>query len=460
MSEKKKLFMDYLPYILLMSIFAVYHTCMGLTVDDVYFSGITLSELLPWLASRYVTNSSRTVLEFVLIVMLNLPRLVWHIADLGMLLLLAVFSVKLLSDGRGKEDVQTVRWLVILSILIFQTEEMSTAGWVATSMNYMWVTAAGVFFLWFLWNHMHGRQLSPVMYLPALLALVFSANLEQSASLILGFGLCFLVYSTYNIYQREKKLHCSWILIALAVAAVNMLFALLCPGTDARYEDAVNFWFPEYAGFGLFHRIRLGVEVTMNDLFYVFHPNSVVFLLVMTWLGWKNSRCWQGKLLAVFPLAMSLWFLLGNAFEFGPEWLRFSFPVVWRRPEHLLCLAVYGVAVLGVLYNIAVAFGKQPKTLLMLIIFAAGCCSRVVMGLSPTVYASDRRTGIFLTYAITFIAISALMDQRDQRRKAGLAPVQVSDGLKVTVVLGVSSMVLMNAIQLLWRWEPMLFWNG
>ena len=85
--KKKKEMLYYLPFALLLLAELIIHWKIDLNVvggDDTVFLAYSQEEgfsLLPWLAERYMTWSSRTAIEAVLMLMVNLPAVVWRIAD-------------------------------------------------------------------------------------------------------------------------------------------------------------------------------------------------------------------------------------------------------------------------------------------------------------------------------------------------------------------------------------------
>ena len=65
----------------------------------------------------------------------------------------------------------------------------------------------------------------------------------------------------------------------------------------------------------------------------------------------------------------------------------------------------YLIALAAVAGTILYVWGVSEETLLELVILAAGFLSRLVVGFSPTIYASGDRTALFCTAAIMIVTL-------------------------------------------------------
>lgn len=113
----------------------LWHVVLSTNVGDdmVYFKTLldgnsSLGEIL---AHRYETWSSRMVIEAVLIPLVHCP-LLWKILDIVIFTSLPVLLCGLLGvTGRG-------RWFVTGLVLLYPFADMASAGWIATTTNYLW----------------------------------------------------------------------------------------------------------------------------------------------------------------------------------------------------------------------------------------------------------------------------------------------------------------------------------
>jgi len=112
----------------------LWHVVLSTNVGDdmVYFKTLldgnsSLGEIL---AHRYETWSSRMVIEAVLIPLVHCP-LLWKILDIVIFTSLPVLLCGLLGvTGRG-------RWFVTGLVLLYPFADMASAGWIATTTNYL-----------------------------------------------------------------------------------------------------------------------------------------------------------------------------------------------------------------------------------------------------------------------------------------------------------------------------------
>lgn len=113
----------------------LWHVVLSTNVGDdmVYFKTLldgnsSLGEIL---AHRYETWSSRMMIEAVLIPLVHCP-LLWKILDIVIFTSLPVLLCGLLGvTGRG-------RWFVTGLVLLYPFADMASAGWIATTTNYLW----------------------------------------------------------------------------------------------------------------------------------------------------------------------------------------------------------------------------------------------------------------------------------------------------------------------------------
>ena len=130
------------PYIVFLAVIVIYHSFIKIEFGDeiTYFGAVLDKEgnkmdlIWDFTVMRYYSWSSRNIIELFLVLLSYYSPVIWKIADMGILMLLAVSCVKI---TEAKDNI-ILKWIVIFMILLYPFIEMSTAGWIATSTNYLW----------------------------------------------------------------------------------------------------------------------------------------------------------------------------------------------------------------------------------------------------------------------------------------------------------------------------------
>ncbi|WP_029071356.1 hypothetical protein [Kandleria vitulina] len=131
---------DELPFILAFLVYIILiHLCTREYVGDAlqYFKKVLDNySLLDGTIMRYNTWTSRVIIEIPLyLITHNMHVYIWVFLDIIILIILALSLMKLTQYKQNK--------LIILLIILYPFTEMSSAGWIATTINYLWPLALG-----------------------------------------------------------------------------------------------------------------------------------------------------------------------------------------------------------------------------------------------------------------------------------------------------------------------------
>ena len=138
---------EYLPFWFFAGVQLIYHWMMreGPGTDAMWFfrNQLDAYSLKDYLTIRYHGWSSRLVIEAALVYVSRHMRL-YKLLDWGMWMLLAGSLSAIF--GKTKDKART-NWILIGLLLIYPLAELGGAGWIATTTNYIWPLALGVFVL-------------------------------------------------------------------------------------------------------------------------------------------------------------------------------------------------------------------------------------------------------------------------------------------------------------------------
>ncbi|MBT2655288.1 hypothetical protein J7E81_08530 [Bacillus sp. ISL-18] len=362
---------------------------------------------LAYLTTRYHTWSSRVLIEFILIFVVHFP-VVWRLLDTGMMVLIAVSISKLIPTSKSREK----NWLITGLLFMYPFVHMASAGWIATTLNYIWPLALGLFSMIPIKKYLCSEKVFWYEFLFYIPALIFAANQEQLCVILLSVYVVFTVY-----FALIKKVN--WFMIVQTIiSGISFLFIITCPGNAARNVKEVTRWFPEFNTISFPRKVEMGFSSSLFE--FVMKPNIIFtlfsFLLLLCVVLTHHKKIL--RFIAGIPFASSLVFgifnnELGGTFyaitkaknsmtKFGTG-IRLNSVTSWV-PD--LLLVVISLAVLISLYFL---FKNKKTSLIALFILLLGFGSRMIMSFSPTIWASGPRTFLFMYVA--FIILTVLLFQ-------------------------------------------------
>ena len=304
-----------------------------------------------------------------------------------------------------------VDWGIVIFLISFPFASMGTAGWIATTLNYSWCVAAGILALMPLRNILQEKATPIWLYVLATVALLYAVSQEQMCALMLG------VCSVASVYLFCKNKQIPWYsLLQTAVSFGGIVFVLTCPGNSARLLENTEYWFPEFAEMSFLHKAELGYSRAMYE--FIMKPNCVfslfcAILLIAVVLYNKKAIY---RIIALVPFVASV--VLG---EFSAIFDQ-VFPAfaILRKAltktgtgidlsslKTLIPVLTVTFIALSVMISLYAVFGKTYTTLFLNYILLLGLATAWIMGFSPTVWASQERTFIFMY--MSFIAVGAFV---------------------------------------------------
>lgn len=389
-------------FLVLVIVFYMAHTTMG---DDLFFQNIPMNQIFSYLGNRYHEWTSRLIIEFFLVSFLHIPKIFWCICQAFFVTGIAYCISYLFT----KHNLFT-RIVSLLSISIISFSCVEEAGWYATTLNYIWP----LFFLLVSFipiKHVFDGTKEPIYAYPLyIISALIATNQEQTCALLFGF---YLLFSLYFFFKKQKV----WFLnFQLLISIVGLIFIFTCPGNNVRMVQEVVTWYPAYGSFSIFQKIILGINSMISRL--IVSHNSIFFVLALIlpfimyheekWIRWLSYL--PVLLIGYFEcFAVYLHRFFPNLSIFYDTFYDFSQPIdeihllsIRNLSVTLIAFLVFGVICLC-LYQ---KFKKTKELKFFLpILFLAGCLSVMILGMSPTVYASGFRTFTFFNYVVAILLV-------------------------------------------------------
>ena len=391
---------------------------------------------------RYNGGSSRIFVEICLTVVAALPSILWKIIDVFMIVLLYLqldyFSeYALCVKGKGRAA------LLALLVCAYPFSAMASAGWMATTTNYLWVLALGLYAI----NRIvkvtvYQKSLSVAEHVWLVLAVLYSASYEIMAVIL------FLAVIAAIVYRRVKKEEIPVILWGIMAIVISLLvYIVCCPGNRNRILSDAENWMPEYFQLNIPDKIRMGMVTAF--LHFVSIPSAIFFLFsCLCFLGTVfRTKDGYKRIIALFPVVIDIFwstYYLLSYFK-GENVMTYQAPAPLMggadTSEQIALLVSLALWLITVICAMFWSFERFQMFWSCLLLLGVGCAPELIIGFTPTVIASMLRTTIYL-YLTMILIILCMWENISNDLKKNKS---VRAFLYVVIVVG----ILLNAVQMI-----------
>ncbi len=376
--------------------------------DEFFIRKLTEGPIIDFVSARYSNWTSRVLIEFVLCTVLKMSKYAWVILQTLMMTLLGYSVTKLFV----KDEKQETKWMAFLMILIYPLSKMSSAGWGATTVNYIWPFAMAMFAMIPIRKIFDNEKIKWYMYPLYSIALIFAGNQEQTAAIVFGAYLIF----TILLILRDKKKTNIYMIIQLLITIASLVFILTCPGNSVRRVEEVGNCYPDFETLSFLDKISLGVTSTFSEMLI----NSNICFLVLSIMiviyiynNYKDKFC---RTVAVIPITSIL--VLGIfkdiVCRIFPYFDMYKNIIIQEKAMitadnytnliNFLPLITSLIIIFAFILSILLIF-KKLRNNVAIVVFIIGLGTRIMMALSPTIFASTNRTFIFFEFSMLIVAL-------------------------------------------------------
>lgn len=400
---KRLLRSEYLPLYVLFLIELLLHTTMGsYAYDDaghVPLSG--LADFLTKLKNGGANWSSRVIISLFLggptrVLSDALGYWVWAILN-SLMILLLLWSISEIFFVKNKRICNIV---LVCVFFFYPYSPMSAAGWVATTITYLWPAALAAYSGTLIKRVVEEKDISLARYVTCFFAAVCACNSEQLSVVMLVLTAVLLGYC---LTQRKRAYS---LCMLTGIAFINVILHFTSNGNHSRLSVEIRSWYPGYMMLSLVERLQLGFSETVSR--FVLEPNLIYLLLILLicWSVWHKNTGIVNRVAVAMPL------LFCTAYGFLPSVAANIFPPL----KHLADVAQQDMAVpfnghrasLVTINNFTDVYAYIPlfvmlicffitiaglflaienprKALIAALIFCCGIGSGMIMGFSPTI---------------------------------------------------------------------------
>ena len=382
----------------------VLHLIMPVELGDdlMYRDMLNRMSLWEFLTEHYATWSARSLVEAVLCTVAALPAVVWRIADAVLVTICAVLAARI----AGLEKSGWGALAVVLCFLCYDWTALSSAGWMCTTLVFIWPLAAALTGAQPLVTLARGNKPHAGWCVASVILVLYAANMEQMLVVYAG---CLIGILMWHAAAR-RRIH--WVVWAqLAVCIANGLYAMTCPGSAARLAGETTSWFTDFGMRTIWQNAELGIS---NAMYHVLYQENILFFVFCVALALAVAArysAWYVRLFGAFPVIIVAVLGVGGPLTFKLVPSLSFFANVFTKDGYLNLLTVYSpkywlaflllCAVLSAcVLNVYLALGHTRTAFGAMVLLCAGFASYAMLGFSPTVMVSGQRTGFFFLMTV------------------------------------------------------------
>ncbi len=400
---------DYFPFVVLVFFAILSHLLINTELGDVIHHRAVIKEsgLFETYKLTIRTWSSRFIVDFIMYLFAVLPIIIWKVMNISMILLFAVTTSKLFVP---KDYRRSNHYIMLFFIAAYPFQHMNSAGWVATTITYLWTLSLGMVSLLPIKRIFNGEEICWYEGVIVLICTMYATDHEQSKCILL------IAYFVFFIYFLMKRKFSSLLITQTLVSIVKIYITIVHPGNISRKAAEIRTFFPDYNMLSLIQKLKLGLSSTIMS--FISTPNLVLIMLcglVFVCIFIKHKDNFY-RLIAAVPFFISCFSLFSYfLIKIFPRLENILFYTSINYTEISLINyksylsyvpIIISVLLIGfICLSIYLIFGNTEKSILVNLIFLCGIASRMIMSFSPTLYGSGGRTYIYMYASLIICGI-------------------------------------------------------
>lgn len=392
----------------------VIHALMEYVGDDAIVSTtIDQSSLAELFVNRFYENG-RIFTDVLANAFYRMPMIIWKLFDTLVYLLILRLLVFLFGENTVEDTL-----IIGLLMMLYPFSYLSSAGYIATSTNYIYPILCLLLIMVPFRQRMLGYEISMKQHVVSVIAILYVSNHDQSAMVLVG-GLLLALLLNKTLKLEKKNVRIIQFYLLLALVAYGVMFFM--PGHLKRMQNTteVGLWFPQYVDWSFGKKLYHGYSSTVANLLYGNVKLFQLFCLLLLSVALIKKAGWK-IFVPMIPIAVMVF-----SEQIGDFYFVGYYPHTSGMPElvpldgrllHYIPLVFSIIAVIGVFASIwLLVYGEKRRwTLLCLLLLGAG--SRGMMGLSPTIYESSYRTFSIFLYVLIISNVLLLREIKEEVQK-------------------------------------------
>ena len=383
-------------YVLMFVLFFIAHLNLDYYGDDFVFRDLLRENgFIGTLSIRWNTWSSRFIIESILLLVTQ-NIWTWKILN-SLILVLLVHSISRLLFINVTVGKLILTFLIVHLYPFF---DMYSAGWMATTVNYLWpltlMTIAFIPVRELLAGNQTIKKETIIIYI---ICAIISSNNEQVAFITLLVSFFSLGYLRFI-----KKTRNYYSLLLGIIGLISVIIISICPGNQARISTDISIYSPHWDLMHYYDKMFIAIQTTSAILLKNTYILGIALSLLFTIGLYRKKLSIDSILLFSFFFVIFLIRFICNLrgtiilplFAYQPNETNLYYPFV----SSLLLFLLHFTVLFSFPFLIWRIIGKDSIPIIIIILI--GIASRLLVGFSPTFHASGNRTMIF--YFFTLLA--------------------------------------------------------
>ncbi|MFT8888462.1 MAG: DUF6056 family protein [Ethanoligenens sp.] len=361
------------------------------------------------LDNYYHTWGGRLFPTLVWLLSYKVRLLMWKILNVACFAVLMLMLSRISQMGTiGRRNEKLVKNMIgcALFFLIPLSTMLGSVVWITGSFYYFWAGTSLLIALIPFFNLVFARETKNPFYILYVVCALYACYCEQTAVILIFSGVVALVFL---VRRRFKSSLLSNLMFGgyYLVIAVNALICLTAPGSKGRVVNETLFWFPDYDMLSIPDKLFRGLCLTAN---YFLNTSVWAILLISILVILLYRKKFQSKgatIFAALPLLMLLINLLpldtllsrmvdpsfklaATVQKYLTNFSIFDYTAVYSKKSYIGIVAAVAMLLL-LAYLIYTSFDNKRQGLFCLFLLLSSIGSGLMMGFSPTIYASGNR---------------------------------------------------------------------
>ncbi|MBN2920599.1 MAG: hypothetical protein JTJ28_13455 [Lactobacillus sp.] len=394
MKKMNKLF----PYVPLMFgiLYFYYISCSAVLYGDdlVYIHNLDGKSVLQWCKEFYCNWGGRVPLQLLDIIFLYRSVKLWRFFNTVIMTVNTVYTVKIAKlfnkNLKGMSLFLLITFQMILFVFMPQPTFNDGAIWITGSFNYLLPCAMLVMSLYPFIANIKEVKISKLEYMLSYLSVLLCCYAEQTAAVFVCMAIICLL-----IQFVQKKCVSKDLIFLLIFGSINCFVMFMAPGNKVRYDAELICWYQTFDTYNMFDKIVVGLIHTTKVLM---QNGFIYFAILLLFMGLMTYR--KDK-----ELMFSYLFLCFITFVNYHLVYNLTDEVVWQIYS-IRTLITIGMLCFWILYFSWFLFyllkDDMNLSVVTSMLLLATFCAGIVMGMSPTIYASGLRV-FFVCYILLIL---------------------------------------------------------
>ena len=416
-----KKYVKYTPFLIFLIILLCYHWKLAVvTADYPTFQTIVSKHPLlsltknGFLSYRYATWSSRSLIEFNVGVLVSVPTEIWRILDSVIFAAIAVLLSKLLANNNESPFFYNCLACLFVGLFIITFSKiLESAGWLATTTNYIWPICFILIHFYLLKEFIFkNKDISKfkraIIYLILIITLLEAISSEQLLVMVGGAYLFTIVYCLYKKIEIPKLIY-----LFIIIILFNFIYDFCCPGNINRVKVVTKLGFPDYANFNIINKLDVGINYFLSWILKAKDLFSVIFLALLGVYIYLISNKKKITIITLIPCLAVLFFASLRFANFTTVYSYFDLTNLKHGLlslgfiRMLSCGVMYLIITLIPLYSIYLIYKDNKKLgYFIFVLLILGFGSVIISGFTPSLTSDGR---IYLNYLFVMIILDYLL---------------------------------------------------